>query len=83
MTKASTRVAGKVIAAAVAVVVALLLMPYVRDVIDALGAGEDDVDSTVSTLIEWLFALALAILIYSAIVAVPTLVTRRRAGRQS
>ncbi|MEX1008631.1 MAG: hypothetical protein WD271_12420 [Acidimicrobiia bacterium] len=77
MTKASTRVGGKVGAAVVTVaVVVLLLMPYVRDFVDALGAGEDSVDSTVSTLIEWLLAVALAILIYTGIVAVPGLVTR-------
>ncbi len=63
----------------IAVVVAVLLMPYVRDFVDALGAGEDHVDSTVSTLIEWLIAIAVAILIYTAIAAVPALVTRRRA----
>lgn len=65
-------------AAVVAVAAAVLLMPYVRDVIDALGAGEDDVDSTVSTLIEWLIAVAIAVLIYSGLVALPRLVTRRR-----
>jgi hypothetical protein len=80
MTRNVTR-AGKVVAAVVAVVAVLLLMPVLRDVIDALGAGEDDVDSTVATLIEWLLAVALAIVIYSIIVAVPAFVTRRRARR--
>jgi uncharacterized membrane protein YccC len=79
MTKASTRIGGKVIAAVVAVAVVLLLMPYVGDLVDVLGAGQDSVDSTVSTLIEWLLAVALAILIYSGIAAIPRLVTRRRA----
>lgn len=81
MAKASTRVGGKVIAAVVAIVVVLLLMPYIRDVVDALGVGEDNVDNTVSTLIAWLSAAALAILIYSGIVAVPGLVAARRAQR--
>jgi hypothetical protein len=71
--------AFKVGAAVVAVVAAVLLMPYVRDFVDALGAGEDNVDSTVSTLIEWLIAVALAILIYSGIAALPGLLARRRA----
>jgi hypothetical protein len=82
MTKASKRVLVKVGAAGVAVAVVLLLMPYVRDFTDALGAGEDSTDSTVSTLIEWLLGVALAMLIYMAIVAVPGLVSRRRATRQ-
>jgi hypothetical protein len=82
MTKASTRVGGKVGAAVVAVGVALLLMPYVRDFTHALGAGEDSTDSTVSTLIEWLLGVALALLIYMTIVAVPGLVLRRRAARR-
>ena len=82
MKKAFTRVGGKVGAAVVAVAVVLLLMPSLRDFVDGLGAGEDSFDSTVSTLVEWLLALALAMLIYTAIVAVPGLVTRRRASRQ-
>lgn len=76
------RKAFKVGAAVVAVAVVLLLMPYVRDFVDALGAGEDSVDSTVSTLIEWLIAVALAILIYSGIAALPGLLARRRATRR-
>jgi hypothetical protein len=81
MTKTSTRVGGKVAAAVVAVGIALLLMPYLRDFSDALGVGEDSTDSTVSTLIEWLFGVAVAMLIYTAIVAVPGLVSRRRVRR--
>jgi hypothetical protein len=82
MTKTSTRVGGKVAAAVVAVGIALLLMPYLRDFSDALGAGEDSTDSAVSTLVEWLLGVVLAILIYIAIVAVPGLVRRRRATRR-
>jgi hypothetical protein len=82
MTRTSTRVAGKVAAAVVAIAVALLLMPYLRDFSDALGVGEDSTDSTVSTLVEWLLGVAVAMLIYTAIVAVPGLVSRRRATRR-
>jgi hypothetical protein len=82
MTKTSTRVGGKVAAAVVAIAVALLLMPYLRDFTDALGVGKDSTDSTVSTLVEWLLAVAVAMLIYTTIVAVPGFVRRRRASRR-
>ena len=82
MTKSSTRVGGKVAAAVVAIGVALLLMPYLRNFTDALDVGEDSTDSTVSTLVEWLLGVAVAMLIYTTIVAVPALVSRRRATRR-
>lgn len=50
--------------AVVAVGVALLVSPYVGDVVDALGVDEDQVDDTVATIVEWLFVLALAMLLY-------------------
>ena len=67
---------------AAAALVVLLLMPAVRDIVDTLGAGKDSADTTVSTLIEWLLAAACAVLIYSAIVAVPGVVARLRATRR-
>ena len=72
------RAGGKIGAAVVAIAIVLLLMPAVRDLVDALGVDEDSADNTVSTLIEWLLAVALALLIYAGIVAVPHLVTRLR-----
>ena len=82
MPKTSTRVGGKLAAAVVAVGVALLLMPYLRDFSDALGVGKDSTDSAVSTLVEWLLGIAVAMLIYTAIVAMPGFVRRRRANRR-
>jgi Na+-driven multidrug efflux pump len=68
----------KVVVAVAAIVVALLLLPFVRDFVDLLGADEDGTDSTVSTLVEWLIAGAIALLLYSAVVAVPGVLARRR-----
>ena len=68
----------KVVVAVLAVAVVLFLMPYVRDLVDLLGSDEDGTDTTVSTLVEWLIGGVLAFLLYSAVVAVPGFVARRR-----
>lgn len=63
----------KLLVAVVAIAAALLLFPYVRDAVDFLGADEDGTDSTVSSIVEWLLTIALAMLLYSAAVSVPRL----------
>jgi len=68
----------KVVAALVAIAVALLLMPFVRDFVDLFGSDEDRTDNTVSVLVEWLLGGVLAFLLYSAIVAAPALIARVR-----
>jgi hypothetical protein len=68
----------KVVAALVAIAVALLLMPFVRDFVDLFGSDEDGTDNTVSVLVEWLLGGVLAFLLYSAIVAAPALIARVR-----
>jgi hypothetical protein len=70
--------AWKIAAALLAVAAAVLLFPYVRDFVDLLGADEDGTDSTVSSIVEWLLAVALAMLIYTALAAAPRLFTRLR-----
>ena len=70
----------KVVVAVAAIAVAVLLLPLIRDFVDLLGADEDGTDSTVSTLVEWLIAAAIALLLYSAVVAVPGLLSRRRSS---
>jgi hypothetical protein len=70
----------KVVVAVAAIAVALLLMPVIRDFVDLLGADEDGTDNTVSTIVEWLIAGAIALLIYSAVTALPGLVARRRSS---
>ena len=66
------------VVAVVSIAVAVLLLPFIRDFVDLLGADEDGTDSTVSTLVEWLIAAAIALLLYSAVVAVPGVLARRR-----
>jgi hypothetical protein len=73
-----TRAWKPAVAVVTIAVVVLFLMPYVRDLVDVLGSDEDGVDNAVSTLIEWLLAGVLAFLIYTAVVAVPGLITRLR-----
>ena len=73
--------AWKVVVAVLAIAVALLLMPFIRDFVDLLGSDEDGTDSAVSTLVEWLIGGVLAILLYSAVVAIPGVLARRRSNR--
>jgi hypothetical protein len=73
--------AWKVVVAVLAIGVALLLMPFVRDFVDLLGSDEDGTDSTVSTLVEWLIGVALAILLYNAVAAIPGVLAHRRSNR--
>ena len=68
----------KVVVAVLAVAVVLLLMPYVRDFVDLFGSDEDGTDNTVSVLVEWLIGGVLAFLLYSAVVAAPSVVARLR-----
>ena len=72
----------KIVVAVVAIAVAVLLYPYVRDLVDLLGSDEDGTDSTVSTLVEWLLAGLIAFFIYTAVTALPALVARRRTNRR-
>jgi flagellar biosynthesis protein FliR len=68
----------KIVVAIVAIAVAVLLMPSLRDLVDLLGSDEDGTDSTVSTLVEWLLGGLLAFFVYTAVVAVPGLIARLR-----
>lgn len=70
--------AWKIVVAIVAIAVAVLLMPYLRDLVDLLGSDEDGTDSTVTTLVEWLLAVVVAFFVYTAVTALPTLVARLR-----
>jgi uncharacterized membrane protein len=74
------RRSGKIVAAAVAVAIALLLLPLVRDLVDVLGVAEDSTDRTVSHIVEWTLTAVLAAVLYAGIVAVPRMTRRRRGG---
>jgi type III secretory pathway component EscU len=66
----------KIGVAVVAIAVAVLLSPYVRDLVDLLGSDRDSTDSTVSTIVEWLLAGLIAFFIYAGVTALPGLVAR-------
>jgi uncharacterized membrane protein len=71
---------GKIAAAAVAIAIALVLLPLVRDLVDVIGVAEDSTDRTVSHIVQWTLTAVLAVALYTGVVAVARMTTRRRGG---